>query len=299
MLFHTDARLPISTPLAIIDDEDRIIAVLVGRPVGDDWLHVVAGLEAAINQLGKAAKFTEEECDHRRGPLPAMDFGVSHGGGQKRPSVLKQGSEQNQHAIDAFCADPNVIRAAGFADSGFACYAPKMYQRYSQYSTALQKSDPSLKWNFPKSIFASATSNIGPAAASYDHLDYSNAAAGWCSITSAGTFDPKKGGHLILFDINKVVEFPSGSTILIPSSVMRHGNTPIQEEEGETRVSMTQYSAGALFRWVDNGCIKQDNTSKAHKAYMAATAPERFTTLLDLFSTLDSLPADRLSVFGK
>lgn len=69
--------------MAIIDDEGRIIAVLVGRPVGDDWPYVVAGLEAAINQLGKAAKFTEEECDHRRGPLPAMDFGVSHGGGQK------------------------------------------------------------------------------------------------------------------------------------------------------------------------------------------------------------------------
>lgn len=216
----------------------------------------------------------------------------------KRPSVLNQGSQRNDRAIDAFCTDPNVIRAAGFANSAFACYGPKMYQRYCQYFTGLRERDPSLKWNFPNSVFSTATANTGPAAASYDHLDYANTAAGWCSITSAGTFDPKKGGHLILFDINKVVEFPSGSTVLIPSSVMRHGNTPIREEEGETRVSMTQYAAGALFRWVDNGYIKQDDTTNAHKAHMAATAPARFANLLNLFSTLDSLADDRLLVFG-
>lgn len=213
--------------MAIIDDENRIVAVLVGRPVGKpDWPQVVAGLEAAVNRLETAAKFSADECDHRRGPFPAKDFGVSHGGGQtvrfhfihttmcadalyvKHPSTLNLGSERNKCAIDAFRADPNVIRAAGFANSAFACYAPKMYQRYCKYFTGLREKDPSLKWNFPNSVFPAVTANTGKAAASYDHIDYANAAAGWCSITSAGTFDPKKGGHLILFDINKVVEFP-------------------------------------------------------------------------------------------
>lgn len=73
-----------STPVAILDDQNRIVAVLLGRPAGktgqvDDWPEVVAGLEAAINELGDAATFDSE---HRRGPLPAKDFGVSHGGGQ-------------------------------------------------------------------------------------------------------------------------------------------------------------------------------------------------------------------------
>lgn len=99
-----------------------------------------------------------------------------------------------------------------------------------------------------------------------------------------------------MFDINTVVEFPSGSTILIPSSVMRHGNTPVRA--GETRVSMTQYAAGALFRWVDNGFMVQEATSKAHKRRMAATADERFAKLLDLYSTIDSLEADRRRVFN-
>lgn len=80
--------MPISTPIAIIDDADHIVAVLLGRPMSkpgtvDDWPDVVAGLEAAINELGNAAHFSAEDRDHRRGPLPAKDFGVSHGGGQK------------------------------------------------------------------------------------------------------------------------------------------------------------------------------------------------------------------------
>lgn len=207
----------------------------------------------------------------------------------QRPSVLKLGSERNKHAFDAFRANPFVMRVAGFASSSFSCFAPKMYERYCDYFTRLRKRHPNLCWNFPNSVFSSATANFGPAAVSYDHIDFANTAAGWCAITSAGTYDPKKGGHLVLFDIDKVIEFPPGSTVLIPSSVMRHGNTPIQE--GETRVSMTQYAAGTLFRWVDNGFIRQDDTSPAHKARMAASAGQRFEKLLDLYSTLDSLPA--------
>lgn len=275
----------------------------------------MAGLEAAINKLGQEGGFSDQDCNHRRGPLPAKDFGISHGGGQtvrttifsilldadvipeQHPRYLNLGNERNERAVDAFRDDIYVKRAVGFASSGFSCFAPKMYERYCDYFSRLCQHDPTLRrWNFPNSVFPSVTNNHGPKAASYDHLDYANAAGGWCSITSAGTFDPKHGGHLILFDIAKVIEFPPGSTILLPSAVMRHGNTSVRE--GETRVSMTQYAAGALFRWVDNGFIRQKDTSKAHKDYMAATAGERFKNLLNLYSTLDSLQADRDSVFN-
>lgn len=170
-----------------------------------------------------------------------------------------------------------------------------MYERYCDYLTRLCQHDPTLRWNFKKSVFPTTTVNFGPSAVCYDHIDFANAAAGWCSITAAGTYDPKHGGHLILFDINKIIEFPPGSTILVPSSVMRHGNTPICE--GETRVGMTQYAAGGIFRWVDNGFVKQDDTSDEVKAHMAASAGERFEKLIGLYSTLDSLAADRQAVF--
>lgn len=72
-----------------------------------------------------------------------------------------------------------------------------------------------------------------------------------CSIQALGDFDPKLGGHLILWEIKKVVEFPPGSLVLIPSATITHSNTPIQP--GETRTLFTQFCAGALFRYVDNG----------------------------------------------
>ncbi|KZP28149.1 hypothetical protein FIBSPDRAFT_996931 [Athelia psychrophila] len=125
-----------------LNDENHIIAVLAGRPVAkpgelDDWPEVVAGLEA------------QEDYDHYCGPLPAKDFGVSHGGGQKlmqflasTPSFLKSGSLRNDSAINNFRANPHVKCAVGFASSGFACFAPKMCKRYSDYFTRLCKYDP-------------------------------------------------------------------------------------------------------------------------------------------------------------
>lgn len=71
----------------ILDDEDQIVAVLVGRPLArpgkpDDWPEVVKGLEKAIARLERSCRLRKAEKDHRRGPHPAKAFGVSHGGGQ-------------------------------------------------------------------------------------------------------------------------------------------------------------------------------------------------------------------------
>lgn len=181
------------------------------------------------------------------------------------------------------------------AKGAYSYYSPKLYARYCNYFERLRKHDPSLIWNFPRSVFPSTTVNFGPGATCYDHLDYGNAAAGWCAITSAGSYDPKRGGHLVLFDIEKIVEFPPGSTVFIPSSVMRHANTPIQE--GETRVGMTQYAAGALFRYIDHDFKLTEEAEEAVRARVRAGAGTRFQDLLELYSKYDMLELDRKSVF--
>jgi len=60
-------------------------------------------------------------------------------------------------------------------------------------------------------------------------MDFGNLPYGWCAITSLGPFDPKRGGHLVLWDLQLVIEFPPGSTILIPSAVLQHSNIPIHQ----------------------------------------------------------------------
>lgn len=163
--------------------------------------------------------------------------------------------------------------------------------------TALKKDDPGFEWNFMGSIFPAATINFGPSTVCFDHLDYSNYVPGWCPITALGPYDPQKGGHLILFDIGRVIEFPPGSLILIPSALMRHGNTPIQE--GEMRMGFTQYVHGAIVRYVEGGCQRMNKMDRATKARMAAEAPGRFESMLGLYSKVDELTKDREDLYQK
>lgn len=112
----------------------------------------------------------------------------------------------------------------------FSCYAPKLYARCCDYFSWLCLHDCALAahWNFENSIFPTTTVNFSPSTVCYGHLDSGNVAAGWCTITSARSYDPKCGGHLILFNVDLVIGFSPGATILIPLSIMRHGNTPFR-----------------------------------------------------------------------
>ncbi|KAF8162027.1 hypothetical protein K438DRAFT_1909839 [Mycena galopus ATCC 62051] len=123
---------------------------------------------------------------------------------------------------------------------------------------------PSLRPNFAGSIFAACTFNFGPRAICAPHLDFANLAWGWCAITALGNFDPDFGGHLILWDLGLVIRFASGSTILIPSALIRHSNIPIRPHE--ERSSFVQYTAGGLFRWVRNGF-------QTHEAWLSSASP--------------------------
>ena len=107
------------------------------------------------------------------------------------------------------------------------------------------------KPNFARSQFSCITFNFGPRVCTSVHTDAKNCPHSMCAITSAGQYDPSKGGHLVLHDLKMIIEFPPGSTFLVPSALLRHCNTPVGESE--TRYSVTQYSAGGIFRWLEYG----------------------------------------------
>jgi hypothetical protein len=135
-----------------------------------------------------------------------------------------------------------------------------MFREYASYRQQLLVNDPVLRINFDNSVWSAATINFGPRTECLPHLDWMNLACGWCAITALGNYDPDRGGHLILWDLGLVIRFPPGSTILIPSALLRHSNTAIQD--GESRLSFTQYTAGGLFRWVDQGFQTQGHFQK-------------------------------------
>ena len=100
------------TPRALVDAKGRVFGALAGRPQGAaDWDENVH--QPACSTFEKAA--TTCNFEHhagelpRRGPFPALDAGVSHGGGQLvRPQIYS-----SLFAIDlCFIASPNLYQQA-------------------------------------------------------------------------------------------------------------------------------------------------------------------------------------------
>ncbi|KAJ7304737.1 hypothetical protein DFH08DRAFT_521389 [Mycena albidolilacea] len=91
---------------------------------------------------------------------------------------------------------------------------------------------------------------MGPNAVAFDHVDVLNVHA-ICAVTCAGNFKYTLGAHLYMRQFKVICEFPSGATILLPSGVVHHGNTPFHANDN--RHSITQYAAGGLFRWAAYG----------------------------------------------
>jgi hypothetical protein len=104
----------------------------------------------------------------------------------------------------------------------FRTWNSVVHALHTEMLDALVAHNSGLICNFPRevSVFAAATFNFGPATVTFPHTDTLNLVWGWCAITALGAFDPQRGGHLVLWDLCLVIQFPPGSTILIPSAIL-------------------------------------------------------------------------------
>ncbi|KAI0054473.1 hypothetical protein BV25DRAFT_1767757, partial [Artomyces pyxidatus] len=227
------------------DREDRIVAIFAGHPEGDSWADTIRSAIEAIEEFASTPN-SLEGGEERRGAFRTLSAGVSYGGGQPEPMVLGQ-----TKFLAPLLKHPALIRIANFGSAIFATYAPKLYVYYAASLGKLFEYMPYLTQPFPGSIFTATSVNFGPDTVTWCHVDGGNVPFGLCAITALGSFDYKKGGHVYLWELGLVIEFPSGGLALITSGSVHHGNTPIQA--GETRYSFTQYVAGGLFRWAAYG----------------------------------------------
>ncbi|KAL1740791.1 hypothetical protein HDZ31DRAFT_76641 [Schizophyllum fasciatum] len=261
-------------PQNVVDGKDGlVVGCLAGRPSDGegsghapqaDWLTSANELADAIDNMRSQATFSRSARIHRRGRFGAQAWGISHGGGQIRPANLKHSIAMTL-VLMYLISLPALVRIAHFGSSAFATWAPAVHHYYGETLAALLSSDAALSRNFRASVWACITINFGPRTVTYPHRDYANLPFGWCAITALGNYDPDKGGDLILWDCKMVIRFPPGSTILIPSAILRHSNTRIGRRE--RRYSVTQYTAGAIFRWVEHGF-------QLDEAYYAGLTPE-------------------------
>ncbi|KAJ7937962.1 hypothetical protein B0H13DRAFT_1588208, partial [Mycena leptocephala] len=215
----------------IVDADGRIVAVLLGRPEGDDWdraMKEVQWLMNAVRRRGvRQGIFTMKNKEHRRGSFFVMRAGVTKGPGQKRPGNLTH-SKTYRRLLQRLLANHSVGRIAGFQSSGLARYLPKLYQHQRTTMQGILLDQPELRLPFDNSIFPTVAFNLGPDVVTPEHLDLLNNPYGMCGVTSNGKFDHTRGGHIYLKQLKTVCEFPSGSTVLLLSATCEHGNTSIE-----------------------------------------------------------------------
>lgn len=165
---------------------------------------------------------------------------------------------------------------------------------YATMVTAIRKNRPDLPFPLGNSVFSAAAFNFGPRVTTFEHADYLNKANGVCPSFCTGTFDPTKSGHIVLRQLKLVIEFPPGSFILLPSAALFHGNTAICA--GTERESITQYTAGGLFRWVHYGFRSWESVVETESEEFVekerAKHKERWATAVQQFSTISSLQND-------
>jgi hypothetical protein len=176
----------------------------------------------------------------------------------------------------------------------YAFWHPKAYLYYKTNLDKLWLEQPHLGGPlFPRSIMPTAAFNLGNRVATTKHVDSQNCPFGWCTITALGNFDATKGGHLILWELGLILEFPAGACICIPSAIITHSNIPVQG--GDRRMSFTQYCSGELFRYIENGFRTDTNLQKDDPAIYLFRLEARKTRVQEgysMFSTMAELIED-------
>ncbi|KAI4517041.1 hypothetical protein K525DRAFT_211793, partial [Schizophyllum commune Loenen D] len=284
----------------VTPNDEQVFMVLAGRPdtpeggasEANSYDADMNGLADLIEEVAPQLSLTDQQRRHRRGVFPATAHGHAYGGGRKEPMKIAEKSS-NAPLFRKLLKHPGMKRLAGFSTGVASGWGPKLVKFYRKYGKAVRSRYPHLKRNFRHGVWAALTINYGPRTVTLPHRDFANIPWGWCPITALGRYNPRRGGHLIIWELKLVIEFPPGATIIIPSSVLTHSNVAVGRNE--RRFSVTQYTAGGLIRWVDQGYQSKEafmaKLGTQERLQQAAKATKRYREGLAMYSTLSELRA--------
>ncbi|KJA14627.1 hypothetical protein HYPSUDRAFT_208543 [Hypholoma sublateritium FD-334 SS-4] len=187
-------------------------------------IHVATLVETSLNVQDLLATSCGYAATNHTAPAPALPAAIQ--------ALVDQGYEviKNDGKTTKIFVGPDGHAFAIAADQ--PCDPTYKEDHNEEYTDKLFKKMPHLRRIFgKKSVFPATAFNFGPRVCTESHRDQLNLAFGWCSIQALGWFDPELGRHLVLDDIKKIIEFPAGSLILIPSATLTHRNLPVRDHE--------------------------------------------------------------------
>ncbi|KAL0572842.1 hypothetical protein V5O48_009121 [Marasmius crinis-equi] len=231
-------------------DEDCPLVLAGHLPDSEKWDETKTRFNHKMEDASQRMSFPDNWAD-RRGNHDTERIGVCLGGGQQEPSNLRPFVASNASILKELAEDEDLVEIISYIERIFRANHPKLSNLYRNVNAQLLADDPSLNFAFGNhSSFAACHFNFN-SAVTRPHRDQKNLFFGMCCVYSSGNFDYKKGGHLILWDLKIILEFPPGCFVFLPSAMLEHSNVKIQP--GERRSSVAMFSASSLFRWVHLG----------------------------------------------
>ncbi|KAK7052787.1 hypothetical protein R3P38DRAFT_2502653 [Favolaschia claudopus] len=137
----------------------------------------------------------------------------------------------------------------------FKHFCPTAYDTLNEDKEDMLRHNPNAYFPNEASIFSAATMELGgPHLNLRDHRgDLRDLeAAGWTILTALGKFRAFHGGHVIFWELGLVIQFPPGSSILLPAGLIHYSFVKVDPDE--TRFSLLQWAGAGVRRFLDNGC---------------------------------------------
>ncbi|KAJ7867560.1 hypothetical protein B0H14DRAFT_3588678 [Mycena olivaceomarginata] len=250
----------------------KIFVDRLGRIDADVAQPVAAKLDETRRNLDALER---TDGDARRGASNAVRVGYTLSRGNPAPTWSKYDSAR-WAILCTFLFFGPFLRILGFTDLMFFLIAPHLHAFYQTTMAKFYTSPttPNMLSALKKFVFASIMLNLGPRTVTFPHLDL---------------VYHHRHRHLILWDLKRVIEFPPGTSIAIPSAIFRHSNVSIATPESQA--SIVQYTGANIFRWVENDFYTDTQLSSAGRRAARAHVKTRFQEGIKLWSTADEFTA--------
>ncbi|KAJ8073037.1 hypothetical protein PM082_019905 [Marasmius tenuissimus] len=190
----------------LVRTSEHRLALLGGRPNNGKWMEYMAEVLRLLEWAHDNIHFLKAQKPTRRGDYDNIRTGVSYGGGQTEPGNLVN-SKHNEEILQVLRDSEAIQQVAGYADYLMKTYFRDLHTLYTNVQEKLQVDNPELVQNFARCCFAACTFNFGQAV-TRRHTDYLNLLFGLCAVLPVGSYNPEEGGHLILWGLRLVIEFP-------------------------------------------------------------------------------------------
>ncbi|KAJ7666210.1 hypothetical protein DFH06DRAFT_1322829 [Mycena polygramma] len=290
--FGGSSRAVVTTP------DKRMTLLLGGRPRDRYWTEEVVKPATAECQQA-AGSIHRTETEETSGVPPVLTGGVGSTFNQDEflSSRAAYGSILNMLVFFQLFTSIAMLRLVAYGNRLLEHYCLVAFIALRADKDKFLSYNPSVLYPTDSSVYSAATFEFGG-----PHYRASPSAAQgepgtWNVLTALGTFQPMHGGHLIVWDLGLVTNFPAGTTILIPAC-LRYSFVKVRE--GEHRYSLLQWSGSGIGRWYRNG-RKSDlefavkATKKEHDAREKLRA-QVFDRALERYPFEDEMDPEELCV---